>query len=72
MEKTIKLTTEYIKLDALLKAVSQAGSGADAKKMIRQGLVLLNGTAVTQRGRKVRPGDIVEVTGEPGARITVQ
>ena len=71
-EKTIKLTSEYIKLDALLKASGQAGSGGDAKLKIRRGEVSLNGAPVTQRGKKIRPGDIVEVAGEPGARITVQ
>ncbi len=72
LEKTIKLTTEYIKLDALLKVAGQAGSGGEAKTKIRRGEVSLNGTPVTQRGKKIRPGDIVEVAGEPGSRIVIQ
>lgn len=71
-EKTIKLTTEFIKLDALLKVTGNARSGGDAKLKIRRGDVSLNGTSVTQRGKKIRPGDVVEVSGTPGTKIVVQ
>ena len=58
MEK-IKIDTEYIKLDALLKFASVAGSGGEAKLAIAQGLVTVNGEKCTMRGKKLRPGDKV-------------
>ncbi len=62
MEK-IKISTEFIKLDQLLKYGSVAEHGAMAKLMIRDGLVKVNNEIVIQRGKKVRPGDIVEISG---------
>ena len=72
METTIKLTTELIKLDALLKLAAVADSGGQAKQLIKEGLVSVNGERATQRGKKIRPGDVVEVASEPTARIVVQ
>ena len=60
MEK-IEITTEYIKLDQLLKFIGIAGSGSDAKMMIADGMVTFNGDVCTMRGKKVRPGDVVAV-----------
>ena len=70
MEIPITLTTEFIKLDTLLKLAEITDSGGQAKLLIREGLVRLNGEVVTQRGRKIRPGDVVEVS-EPKAKIRV-
>lgn len=72
MEKIIKLTTDFIKLDSLLKLARVASSGGQAKTLIQGNWVSLNGTPTTQRGRKIRPGDIVEVSGDSPARIVVQ
>jgi len=72
LETTIKLTTDFIKLDSLLKLEGVAESGGDAKHLIRDGLVTVNGERTTQRGKKIRPGDIVEVRVEPRVRITVR
>ena len=72
METTIKLTTEFIKLDALLKVAGVADSGGQAKHLIRGGLVSVNGELATQRGKKIRRGDLVEVASDPKARIVVQ
>ena len=55
----IKITTEYIKLDQLLKFSGIAETGADAKDMILDGIVSVNGEPCTMRGRKIRPGDTV-------------
>jgi len=66
------LTTEFIKLDALLKVAGVADSGGQAKHVIQEGLVSVNGEPATQRGKKIRPGDVVEVAADPGARIVVQ
>lgn len=57
----IKITTEYIKLDQLLKFSGMAENGAEAKEMILDGIVLFNGEVCTMRGKKVRPGDVVTI-----------
>ena len=57
----IKITTEYIKLDQLLKFSGIAESGADAKDMILDGIVYVNGEICYMRGKKLRPGDFAEV-----------
>ena len=59
--KEIKLYTEYIKLDQFLKLVNEAASGGEAKVMILASDVKLNGVIEIQRGKKIRPGDIVSV-----------
>ena len=57
----ISITTEYIKLDQLLKFSGMAENGAQAKEMILEGIVLFNGDICTMRGKKVRPGDEVTI-----------
>ena len=57
----IKITTEYIKLDQLLKFSGIAENGADAKDMILDEIVDVNGEVCTMRGKKIRPGDEVIV-----------
>lgn len=59
----IKINTEFIKLDALLKFASIAGSGGEAKILIQDGQVLVNGEVCTMRGKKIRSGDTVSVSG---------
>ena len=61
---TIKLRDEYIKLGQALKAAGLAESGVDAKFVIQDGLVKVNGSVETQRGKKLVAGDIVEFDGE--------
>ncbi|MBQ3554550.1 MAG: RNA-binding S4 domain-containing protein [Clostridia bacterium] len=55
----VKITTEFIKLDQLLKFAGIAGSGADAKELILCGAVSVNEEECTMRGKKIRPGDEV-------------
>lgn len=62
--KKIKVTTEFIKLDQLMKYAEMVQSGGEAKMLIAQELVLVNGEICTQRGKKIRPGDEVEFDGE--------
>ena len=62
MEK-IAITTEYIKLEALLKYAAAVGSGGEAKQVIADGMVSVNGEPCTQRGRKLRAGDRVDFAG---------
>ena len=69
----IKITTEYIKLDQLLKFSGMAENGAEAKEMILDGIVLFNGEVCTMRGKKVRPGDVVTIDFEDeGYKIEVE
>ena len=58
---TIEITTEYIKLQDLLKFAAIASTGGEAKLMVQDGQVRVNGEICTQRGRKIRPGDDVQV-----------
>ena len=62
MEK-IEITTEFIKLDALLKYAALVGAGGEAKMVIADGLVGVNGETCTQRGKKLYPGDKVDFQG---------
>ena len=57
----IKISTEFIKLDQLLKFSGIIGNGSDAKILILNEQVSVNGEIATQRGKKIRPGDIVQV-----------
>ncbi|MEO5734512.1 MAG: RNA-binding S4 domain-containing protein [Rubrivivax sp.] len=49
----------FITLDALLKASGAASSGGDAKRLLLDGAVAVNGQPESRRGRKLRPGDRV-------------
>mgnify|MGYP004478790545 FL=1 len=59
MTQEIKITTEYIKLDQLLKFSGIADSGSMAKDMIADEIISVIGEICTMRGKKLRPGDIV-------------
>lgn len=62
MEK-ITINTEYIKLDSFLKLAVLVGSGGEAKNVINDGLVEVNGEVCTMRGKKLRAGDRVSFAG---------
>ncbi|MCX7843330.1 MAG: RNA-binding S4 domain-containing protein [Clostridia bacterium] len=55
----VNITTEYIKLDQLLKLSGITYSGAEAKEIILEGKVKVNGSVEIQRGKKLRSGDII-------------
>jgi len=57
----MKIDTPYIKLDSFMKAVDAASSGGEAKFLITEGKVLVNGETELRRGRKLYPGDLVQV-----------
>ena len=57
----IAIQTEFIKLDSLLKFAGFAATGGEAKQLVAEGLVLVNGETCTMRGKKIRPGDTVAV-----------
>lgn len=62
--ETITIETEFIKLDALLKFAALTGTGGEAKQVIADGMVAVNGETCTMRGKKIRPGDAVEFNGK--------
>lgn len=58
MEK-IRINTDFIKLDALLKFAGLCETGGEAKELIQGGAVKVNGEVCTMRGKKLHPGDEV-------------
>ncbi len=60
----ITLREEFIKLGQALKAAGLVESGVEAKIVIGEGKVLVNGEVEYQRGKKLRAGDIVSYNGE--------
>lgn len=64
MEREVAISTEFIKLDALLKFAGLCGTGGEAKEAVLAGEVTVNGQSCLQRGKKCRPGDRVGFAGE--------
>ena len=62
--KKIVITTEFIKLQDLLKVAKLGESGGEAKERIQGGEVQVNGEVCTMRGKKIRPGDVVFFDGQ--------
>ena len=62
--EVIRLRDEYIKLGQALKAAGLVESGVEAKEVITEGLVTVNGETDTRRGRKLYAGDMVLFDGE--------
>ena len=61
--ETIQITTEFIKLQDLMKLADLVGSGGEAKVLILDGQVSVGGKICLQRGRKLRPGDVMTFRG---------
>lgn len=61
--EVIKIRDEFIKLGQAMKAAGFVGSGVDAKFVIQDGLVKVDGEVETRRGRKLSGGEIVEYDG---------
>ena len=64
LPEIIEITTEYIRLDAFLKFAAAVGTGGEAKHLIQEGQVSVNGETCTQRTKKLRSGDAVSFNGE--------
>ena len=62
--QSVHLRDEFIKLGQALKAAGLVESGVEAKEVIQDGLVKVNGETDTRRGRKLYAGDIVTYNGE--------
>ena len=61
--ETVEIRTDYIKLDSLLKYAGLTGTGGEAKYVISEGMVKVNGEVCTLKGKKIYPGDKVEFGG---------
>ena len=68
-EKEVAITTKFINLEAFLKFAGAVSTGGEAKNLIQDSLVRVNGEVCTMRGRKLRPGDTVELRND---RLTVR
>ena len=66
----IKIHTEYIRLQDLLKFAGAVETGGDAKRIIQEGRVAVNGEPCTMRGKKLRPGDRAVIDGETELAVT--
>ena len=62
--RNIVITTEFIKLQDLLKFANLVETGGMAKECVQCGEVMVNGEVCTMRGKKIRPGDVVELDGQ--------
>ena len=62
-EERVKIETEFIKLQDLLKFAGAVETGGEAKLLIQDGEVKVNGEVCTMRGKKLSPGDRAELDG---------
>lgn len=62
--REVAIRDEVIRLGQLLKLAGIAGSGTDAKELLAEGAVRVNGEPETRRGRQLRAGDVVDAAGE--------
>ncbi len=62
--ETIRIRDDFIKLGQALKLAGLVESGIDAKVNIQEGFVKVNGEVEVQRGKKIRPGDVIEYDGQ--------
>lgn len=60
----IEIKDDFIKLGQLLKLANLVSSGVEAKMVIQDGLVMVNGEVETRRGKKIYPQDVVEFQGQ--------
>lgn len=62
--ETIRIKDDFIKLGQAMKLAGLVYSGVDAKMEIQEGFVKVNGEVELQRGKKIRPGDVIEYDGQ--------
>ena len=63
MSEIVTIRTEFIKLDQFLKFAGAAETGGHAKELVVAGEAKVNGEVCLMRGKKIRPGDVVEIGG---------
>lgn len=69
---TVQIHTEFIKLQQVLKLAGMVGQGSDVKVLLAEGIVKVNGQVATERGKKIHPGDVVEVEGMGSFTVTAE
>ena len=62
--RIVTITTEFIRLQDVLKLCNLVETGGEAKERIQEGEAMVNGEVCTQRGKKLRPGDTVFFDGQ--------
>lgn len=62
--RDVKIRDETIRLGQLLKLAGVADTGGEARELVRDGEVRVNGEVETRRGRQLRAGDVIEALGE--------
>ena len=68
-KETVEITTEFITMDKLLKFSGVADTGGQAFMMVEDGVVRLNGQLVTEKRKKVHPGDVVNIDRSEERRV---
>lgn len=71
MEK-IFIHTEFIKLQQALKLAGLVDQGSDVKFYLSEGMVTVNGEVATERGKKIRSGDVIELKGVGSVEVTAE
>ena len=71
MEK-VMIQTEFIKLQQVLKLAGLVDQGSDVKYYLAEGMVFVNGEQASERGKKIRHGDVVEVKGVGSITVEVE
>ncbi len=61
--KKVKINTDYIKLDQFLKYIGIVQTGGEGKIIIKNERVKVNGEIITERGKKIKKGDKIEILG---------
>ncbi len=69
---TVQIHTEFIKLQQVLKLAGMVGQGSDVKVLLAEGIVKVNGQVAAERGKKIHPGDVVEVEGMGSFTVTAE
>lgn len=62
--RDVEIRDETIRLGQLLKLAGVAATGGEARELVQDGAVLVNGEVETRRGRRLHGGDVVEADGE--------
>lgn len=71
-KENVAITTEFITMDKLLKFSGVAETGGQAFLMVEDGVVKLNGKMITEKRKKVYPGDVVNVDNQIELTVTVE
>lgn len=71
-KENVTITTEFITMDKLLKFSGVAETGGQAFLMVEDGVVKLNGKTITEKRKKVYPGDVVNVDNQIELTVTVE